>query len=152
MMAFFLSCLRQLGVLPTPPAAPITVSRERKTGWHLFPIGCFKSLCKPGPEPGGGRVPRSWAGEVGGSWPFSSPAQRLFRWVSLRYKCLSKTTGISCLRLLHRSRLGALWQIYGNEFIYLIRDCSSGVPIRLRWGWGTVSPERNLIKVQHLEP
>lgn len=31
---------------------------------------------------------------------------------------------------LRSSRLRALLQVYGNEFIYLIRGCSSGVSIR----------------------
>lgn len=68
--------------------------------------------------------------EVGGSWVFPFSAQRMFRCVRLWYKCLSKTTETSSLRLFHCSRLGALLEVDGNEFIYLIRDCSSGVSIR----------------------
>lgn len=55
-------------------------------------------------------------------------------------KCLSKSTEIASLRLFHHSRQGVLWQIDGNKFIYLIRDCGSGISIRQNWSGGGAGP------------
>lgn len=75
-------------------------------------------------------MPRSWAGEVGGSCPETVQ-------VGEHMECLSKSTEIASLRLFHHSRQGALWQIDGNKFIYLIRGCSSsGLSIRPDWSGG----------------
>lgn len=56
------------------PHPPITGSRERKAGWHLFLIGCFKSLFSPGQSGEEGKCP---AGAGGGGrllgFPFVCP-------------------------------------------------------------------------------
>lgn len=92
------------------PHPPITGSRERKAGWHLFLIGCFKSLFSPG-QSGERRSAPQGQEEVGGSWVFPSSAPRMFRWVRLWYKSLSETTETTSSLLFHHSRLGALWEL-----------------------------------------
>lgn len=56
MTAFFLSRLRPLGALPL---APITVSQERKAGWHLFcsPLDVLNLSASPSQSREGGGCP-----------------------------------------------------------------------------------------------
>lgn len=73
MVAFFLSRSR-ITPCPSPTPTPITGSRERKAGWHLFLIGCFKSLFSPGQSGEEGKCPARAGG--GGrllGFPFVCP-------------------------------------------------------------------------------
>lgn len=60
--------------VPFPHPPQLVVVKGRQAG-ICSPIGCFESLFQPQPEPGGGTVPRAWAGGGGRllSFPYVCP-------------------------------------------------------------------------------